>query len=423
MPVAPIADAVDAIRRGEIVVVVDDEDRENEGDLIVATAHATPEVMAFFVRHTSGLICAAITGERADDLDLQLMVQRNTEAQRTAFTVTVDALADTTTGISAEDRSTTARALVDPATRPSDLARPGHLHVLRARDGGVLKRAGHTEAAVDLARMAGLPASGVLCEVVSADRLSMARRPELEAFAETHGLLLVTIADLIRYRRRTEQLVRRVSQARIPTEFGEFECFAYESVLDGETHLALVKGNPASSEVALVRVHSECLTGDVFGSRRCDCGTQLRESMRLVAEGGCGVIVYFRGHEGRGIGIANKLRAYQLQDRGYDTVEANVRLGLPVDSREYGIGAQILVDLGVTKMALLTNNPAKRGGLEGFGLEIVERVPIVTRPNEENVRYLRTKRDRMGHLLGVAGSETAGAPPADTDDGEVDDVI
>jgi 3,4-dihydroxy 2-butanone 4-phosphate synthase/GTP cyclohydrolase II len=390
---------------------VDDEDRENEGDLILAASHATPEAMAFLVRHTSGLICAAVTSARADELDLPLMVQHNTEAQRTAFTVTVDYLHGTTTGISAGDRSTTSRALVDPDATAADFARPGHLHVLRARDGGVLKRAGHTEAAVDLARLAGLPAAGVLCEVVSADGLSMARRPELEAFATEHGLALITIADLVRYRRRTEQLVHKVASARIPTDFGDFQCVAYESDLDNETHLALVKGDPAGQPDVLVRVHSECLTGDVFGSKRCDCGAQLHEAMRLVAEEGTGVIVYLRGHEGRGIGIANKLDAYQLQDCGFDTVDANVRLGLPVDSREYGIGAQILVDLGITTMRLLTNNPAKRGGLEGFGLEITGRVPIITEPTPENIRYLRTKHERMGHLLDddpAAGDEESG---------------
>jgi 3,4-dihydroxy 2-butanone 4-phosphate synthase / GTP cyclohydrolase II len=399
MPAATIPEAVEAIRRGELVIVVDDEDRENEGDLIVAASLATREALAFLVRHTSGLICASITSARADELDLPLMVQRNTEAQRTAFTVTVDYMHGTTTGISAGDRSTTARALVDPDATAGDFSRPGHLHVLRAREGGVLRRAGHTEAAVDLARLAGLPPAGVLCEVVSADGLTMARRAELEAFAETHGLLLITIADLVRYRRQTEQLVHKVASARIPTEFGDFQCVAYESDLDAETHLALVKGDPAGQDDVLVRVHSECLTGDVFGSKRCDCGAQLHEAMRLVAEAGTGVIVYLRGHEGRGIGIANKLDAYQLQDCGFDTVDANVRLGLPVDSREYGIGAQILVDLGITTMRLLTNNPAKRGGLEGFGLEITNRVPIVTKPTPENIRYLRTKHDRMGHLL------------------------
>jgi 3,4-dihydroxy 2-butanone 4-phosphate synthase/GTP cyclohydrolase II len=331
------------------------------------------------------------------------MVARNTESQRTAFTVTVDYRNGTTTGISATDRSLTARALVDPKTRPEDLARPGHLHVLRAREGGVLKRAGHTEAAVDLARMAGLTPAGVLCEVVTDDGLGMARLPDLEAFAARHGLLLVTIADLIRHRRQNERLVRRTGAARLPTEYGEFRCIAYESVIDHETHLAFVMGEPAGEDNVLVRVHSECLTGDVFGSRRCDCGEQLHASLRRIAETGLGAVVYLRGHEGRGIGIAHKLQAYELQDGGMDTVDANVELGLPVDSREYGIGAQILVDLGITTMRLMTNNPAKRGGLEGFGLQIVERVPLHTTPNEENIRYLSTKRDRLGHLLPPQG--------------------
>ena len=403
MPTATIDEAVAAIAAGRMIVVVDDEDRENEGDLIVAAEHATPEVMAFFVRYTSGLICASITSDRADELDLPLMVARNTESQRTAFTVTVDYRRGTTTGISATDRSLTARALVDAGTRPDDLTRPGHLHVLRARDGGVLKRAGHTEAAVDLARMAGLEPAGVLCEVVTDDGLGMARLPDLEVFATRHGLLLVTIADLIRYRRQTERLVRRTAEARLPTEYGEFRCIAYQSVIDHETHLAFVMGEPAGEEHVLVRVHSECLTGDVFGSRRCDCGAQLHAALRLIAEAGLGAVIYLRGHEGRGIGITHKLQAYELQDGGLDTVDANVELGLPVDSREYGIGAQMLVDLGITTMRLLTNNPAKRGGLEGFGLQIVERVPIHTAPNEENIRYLRTKRDRLGHLLDEGG--------------------
>jgi 3,4-dihydroxy 2-butanone 4-phosphate synthase/GTP cyclohydrolase II len=403
VPTASIEEAIAAIGAGRMVVVVDDEDRENEGDLIVAAEHATPETMAFFVRHTSGLICASITAERADQLDLPLMVERNTEAQRTAFTVTVDFRAGTTTGISAADRSRTAQALVDPSTRPEDLARPGHLHVLRAREGGVLKRAGHTEAAVDLARLAGLAPAGVLCEVVTEDGLGMARRDDLEIFAKKHDLLLVTIADLIRYRRQTERLVRRTAEARLPTEFGEFRCVAYESVIDHETHLAFVMGEPAGEPNVLVRVHSECLTGDVFGSQRCECGAQLHQALRMIAGEGMGVVVYLRGHEGRGIGIAHKLQAYELQDTGFDTVDANLELGLPVDSREYGIGAQILVDLGITTMRLMTNNPAKRGGLEGFGLQIVERVPIEVTPNAENIRYLRTKRDRLGHLLDGGG--------------------
>jgi 3,4-dihydroxy 2-butanone 4-phosphate synthase/GTP cyclohydrolase II len=395
---APIEDAVAAISRGEIIVVVDDEDRENEGDLIMAAEFATPEKIAFFVRHTSGVICMPLTGERCDELDLPLMVHDNTESHRTAFTVSVDFRHGTTTGISAGDRATTIQALIDPGTRPKDLARPGHIFPLRYREGGVLKRAGHTEASVDLARMAGLYPAGVLCEIVNEDG-TMARVPELEKFSKEHGLLMISIADLIRYRRQGEKLVRRVAEARVPTDWGEFTCYAYESLLDGETHLAMVRGAVQGEADVLVRVHSECLTGDVFGSLRCDCGVQLDAAMQRVSEEGLGVVVYLRGHEGRGIGIAHKLRAYGLQDAGHDTVDANIELGLPVDSREYGIGAQILVDLGITTMRLMTNNPAKRGGLEGFGLEVTGRVPLESAPNPENIHYLRTKRERMGHLL------------------------
>jgi len=396
---APIEEAVDAIGRGEIVVVVDDEDRENEGDLIMAAEHVTPEKVAFFLQHTSGLICAPITGERCDELQLPLMVSENTESHRTAFTVSIDYRHGTSTGISAYDRAATAQALIDPATKPRDLARPGHIFPLRYREGGVLKRAGHTEAAVDLARMAGLYPAGILCEVVDEKKTDMARLPELERFCDTHGLLLISIADLVRHRRQGEKLVRRIAEARIPTEWGDFTCYAYESLLDGEQHLAMVRGAVQGSDDVLVRVHSECLTGDVFGSLRCDCGVQLESAMQRVAEEELGVVVYLRGHEGRGIGIGNKLLAYGLQERGHDTVDANVELGLPVDSREYGIGAQILVDLGITTMRLMTNNHAKYGGLEGFGLEIVERVPIESTPNPENIAYLRTKRERMGHTL------------------------
>ena len=399
MPFAKIEDAVTAIGRGDIVIVVDDEDRENEGDLIMAAEFATPDKVAFFLHHTSGVICAPVTSERARELDLPLMVVDNTESMRTAFTVSVDVRHGTTTGISAYDRSATIHALVDPATRPADLLRPGHIFPLEAREGGVLKRAGHTEAAIDLARMAGVYPAGVLCEVVNEKKDDMARVPELEQFADEHGLLLISIADLVRYRRQTEKLVKRVAEARIPTQWGDFTCYAYESVLDGEQHLAMVRGAVQGEDDVLVRVHSECLTGDVFGSLRCDCGPQLDESLRLIAEEGMGVVVYLRGHEGRGIGIGHKLRAYALQEQGHDTVDANLALGMPVDSREYGIGSQILVDLGITTMRTLTNNPSKYGGLEGFGLEITERVPLLTRPNPENIAYLRTKRERMGHLL------------------------
>jgi 3,4-dihydroxy 2-butanone 4-phosphate synthase/GTP cyclohydrolase II len=396
---ASIEDAVAAIGRGEIVVVVDDEDRENEGDLIMAAEFATPEKIAFFLHHTSGYICAPITSERARELDLPHMVVQNTESMRTAFLVTVDYRHGTTTGISAFDRSATIQALVDPSTRPGDLARPGHVAPLEAREGGVLKRAGHTEAAVDLARMAGLYPAGVLCEIVDEKKMDMARVPELRRFAARHGLLMISIADLVRYRRQTEKLVRRIAEARIPTKWGDFTCYVYESMLDGEQHVALVAGAVAGESNVLVRVHSECLTGDVFGSLRCDCGTQLDSAMSLIAEEGQGVVVYLRGHEGRGIGLGHKIRAYNLQDTGLDTIEANEALGLPVDSREYGIGAQILNDLGITTMRLITNNPSKFGGLEGFGLEITDRVAVTAVPNEHNERYLRTKRDHMGHLI------------------------
>ncbi|MGQ0519995.1 MAG: bifunctional 3,4-dihydroxy-2-butanone-4-phosphate synthase/GTP cyclohydrolase II [Actinomycetota bacterium] len=398
MPFAEIDKAVAAVARGDMVVVVDDRDRENEGDLILAAEHATPEKIGFFVKHTSGVICMPMMGERLDQLGLPLMVLDNTESQRTAFTISVDYRPGTTTGISAADRSATIRALIDPATRPADLAKPGHIFPLRYRRGGVLKRAGHTEAAIDLARLAGLEPAGVLCEVVKDDG-EMARLPDLESFAAEHGLLLISIADLIRYRRQKDKLVKRVSEARIPTPYGDFTCYAYESVLNGDQHLALVKGAVQGEDNVLVRVHSECLTGDVFGSMRCDCGWQLDAAIRRVAEEGLGVVVYLRGHEGRGIGLAHKLAAYTLQEQGRDTVDANLDLGLPVDSREYGIGAQILVDLGITTMRYMTNNPAKYGGLDGFGLEMVERVPLQSSPNAENSAYLRTKRDRLGHHL------------------------
>jgi 3,4-dihydroxy 2-butanone 4-phosphate synthase/GTP cyclohydrolase II len=395
---APVEDAVAAVGRGEIVVVVDDADRENEGDLIMAADAVTPERIAFFVRHTSGVICTPLLGERLDQLELPLMVVSNTESHRTAFTVSVDSRHGTTTGISAADRAATIRALADPTTGPADLARPGHIFPLRYTEGGVLKRAGHTEAAVDLARLAGRTPAGVLCEVVNDDG-TMARLPELAAFARRHGLPLISIADLIAYRRRTEKLVRRVAEAPIPTPWGPFTAVGYESTADGEQHVALVRGDVAGKQDVLVRMHSECLTGDVFGSLRCDCGTQLQDALRQIAEAGEGVVVYVRGHEGRGIGILHKLQAYKLQDGGLDTVEANLTLGFPADLRDYGTGAQILVDLGLSTLRLLSNNPAKRAGLEGYGLEIVERVALETTPTTENLRYLQTKRDRMDHDL------------------------
>jgi 3,4-dihydroxy 2-butanone 4-phosphate synthase/GTP cyclohydrolase II len=398
MSFAEIPAAIEAIRRGELVLVTDDEDRENEGDLVIAAEMATAERLGFMVRYTSGLICAPMTGERLDELNLPLMVVPGADTRETAFTVSVDYRPGTTTGISAADRAATIRALVDPATRPSDLARPGHVFPLRYAEGGVLKRAGHTEAAVDLARLAGLLPAGALCEVVNDDG-SVARLADLERFAKEHELLMVSIADLIAYRRRSERVVRRLAEARIPTVFGEFRAIGFASEVDGTQHVALVRGEVAGKSDVLVRVHSECLTGDVFGSLRCDCGDQLRLALRLIAEAGEGVLLYCRGHEGRGIGIEQKLAAYALQEQGRDTVEANLDLGLPVDARDYGVGAQILADLGIEGMRLLTNNPAKRAGLEGHGLRIVEQVPLQTVPTAENRAYLQTKIDKLGHEM------------------------
>ena len=413
-PFAAIPDAIDAIGRGEIVVVVDDEDRENEGDLIMAAEHATPEALAFFVRYTSGVICAPLMGERLDDLALPLMVTVNTESMRTAYTVTVDAAEGTTTGISASDRSRTLNLLADPKSSANDFNRPGHVLPLRYRPGGVLKRAGHTEAAVDLARLAGCHPAGVLCEVVNDDG-TMARLGDLIEFCRRHRLLLISIADLIRYRRANERLVDPIAQARIPTIYGEFMGHVFRDFDDTE-HLALTYGAVMGSEPVLVRVHSECLTGDILASMRCDCGSQLHSALEAIAESGAGVLVYLRGHEGRGIGIGHKIAAYSLQDRGRDTVDANLELGLPVDSREYGIGAQILAELGVQKLRLMTNNPNKIGGLSGYGLEIVERVPTSTNANPYNRAYLRTKKMRLGHLMDDPSDEAAAveleeAPP------------
>ncbi|MFD1151453.1 bifunctional 3,4-dihydroxy-2-butanone-4-phosphate synthase/GTP cyclohydrolase II [Saccharothrix hoggarensis] len=397
---ADIERAVADIAAGRPVVVVDDEDRENEGDLIFAAEKATPELLAFMVRYTSGYVCVALTESDCDRLDLPPMYHTNQDERGTAYTVTVDAREGVTTGISAADRAHTIRLLADRDATAKHFNRPGHVVPLRARDGGVLRRAGHTEAAVDLALLAGLAPAGVLCEIVSQkDEGDMARRDELEVFAADHDLAVITIADLIAYRRRVETQVERVAEARIPTAHGTFTAVGFDSKLDGIEHIAMVYGDLGDGEDVLVRVHSECLTGDVFGSLRCDCGPQLDAALEAVAAQGRGVVLYMRGHEGRGIGLMHKLQAYQLQDGGADTVDANLGLGLPADARDYGTGAQILCALGIKSMRLLTNNPAKRVGLEGYGLTVLDRVPLPISPNPENLRYLRTKRDRMGHEL------------------------
>jgi 3,4-dihydroxy 2-butanone 4-phosphate synthase/GTP cyclohydrolase II len=381
-----------------MVVVVDDEDRENEGDLIFAASKTTTELVGFMVRHSSGVICVPMEGPVLDRLGLPPMTHINEDRKGTAYSVSVDARDGIETGISAADRSRTIKVLCDSATEPWEITRPGHVFPLRAMPGGVLRRPGHTEAAVDLARLAGLTAAGVICEIVHDDG-SMMRAPALRDFADEHSLKMISIADLIAYRRRNESLIKKVATAKLPTEFGEFDIVGYESILDGTDHIALVKGDISSGEDVLVRVHSECLTGDALGSLRCDCGPQLRAAMRKVATEGRGVVLYVRGHEGRGIGLLHKLQAYQLQDAGADTVSANTALGLPADARDYGTGAQILVDLGIKSMRLLTNNPTKRAGLDGYGLTITESVPIEIEPNDFNVDYLRTKRDQMGHTL------------------------
>ena len=405
VPLDTVDRALVDLAAGKAVLVIDDEDRENEGDLIFAAQLATPELVAFMVRYTSGYICVPITEANADRLDLPPMFRVNQDRRGTAYTVTVDAREGISTGISASDRAHTIRLLADPATTSADLSRPGHIVPLRARDGGVLRRPGHTEAAVDLARLAGLAPAGVLCEVVSEkDPSGMARADELRTFADEHGLALISIADLIAYRRRSEKLVERVATARVPLRYGEFTAVGYSSSYDNREHVAFVFGEIGDGDDVLVRVHSESLTGDVFGSLRCDCGPQLDAALAAVAREGRGVVLYVRGHEGRGIGLLHKLQAYQLQDLGSDTLDANLELGLPADARDYGTGAQILVDLGIHTMRLLSNNPAKRAGLEGYGLRIVGQVPLPVRANPENLRYLQTKRDRMGHVINLEGS-------------------
>ena len=392
-----IEEAIQDIREGKILIVVDDEDRENEGDFIMAAESVTAEAINFMAKHGRGLICLPTTQKRLEDLGLGMMVDRNTAKMGTPFTVSIDAIHGTTTGISAFDRAQTVKVFIDPKTRPSDLARPGHIFPLAAREGGVLKRSGHTEAVVDLARLAGFYPSGVLCEIMSDDG-TMARLPELQKIAEEFGLKIATIADLIKYRRRTEKLVRRVAKTTLPTRFGIFQLSAYETDVEDKPYIALTMGDVTDGKPVLVRIHSSCVTGDVLHSLRCECGDQLEQAMEMIAEEGRGVLLYIH-QEGRGIGLINKLKAYELQDQGCDTVEANERLGYPADLRDYGIGAQVLIDLGIRKIRYMTNNPAKLAGLEGYDLEIVERVPLIVKPTSANKKYLETKRDKLGHLI------------------------
>ncbi len=398
MAIATIDDVIQDIRAGKMAIIVDDEDRENEGDVMVAAEKVTPEAITFMARYACGLICLSLTEEKVKALNLPLMVRDNTSPYNTAFTVSIEAKEGVTTGISAHDRAKTIKVAIDDDTTPNDLARPGHIFPLMARRGGVLFRVGHTEASVDLARLAGLKPAGVICEVMKEDG-TMARLPDLEVFAERHGLKIVTIADLIRYKMKNETLVRRVVETRIPTRYGgEFMVIGYENDIDKKTHLALVKGDIKPEDVVLVRVHSECFTGDVLGSMRCDCGEQLHTALKMIEKEGKGIFLYMR-QEGRGIGLLNKLKAYSLQDHGQDTVEANITLGFSPDLRDYGIGAQILNDLGVRKMRLLTNNPRKIKGLEGYGLRVVERLPLEMSPTKDNIAYLKTKQEKLGHIL------------------------
>jgi len=396
-PFAPIEDAIESIRAGRMVIVVDDANRENEGDLTIAAEKVTPEAINFMARYGRGLICLSMTPERLDELEIPLMVSQNSSRFETAFCVSIEAKGQTSTGISASDRAATVRTALDPATRPSDLARPGHMFPLRSRTGGVMVRAGQTEAAVDLARIAGLYPAGVICEIMNEDG-TMARVPELTKFAKRHGLLMVTIADLIKYRTRTESLVKRVASARLPTDLGEFRIFAFESVVDKQTHVALVYGEIGDGKNILVRVHSQCLTGDVLHSVRCDCGAQLDAALERIAAEGRGVLLYLH-QEGRGIGLANKIRAYELQDEGFDTVEANERLGFKADQRDYGVGVQILKELGVRSMRLLSNNPRKLVGIEGYGLSVTEWLALEIPASESTRRYLKTKKEKLGHKL------------------------
>ncbi len=398
MKLATVEEAIEEVRKGKPIIIVDDEDRENEGDLMVAAEKVSPEIINFMSKYGRGLICLAMTPERLDELQLPLMVSDNTAPFQTAFTVSIDAKHGTTTGISAFDRAKTILTAIDPKTKPSDLARPGHIFPLRARSGGVLERAGQTEASVDLARLAGLYPAGVICEVMNEDG-TMARMPQLQEFGKKHNIKILTVADLIKYRLKTERLVKKIEEAELPTKYGLFKIYVFEDKINNETHLALVAGKIKENEPVLVRAHSQCLTGDAFGSLRCDCGEQLHLSMKMIAQEGKGVILYILNHEGRGIGLVNKIKAYALQDKGEDTVEANKKLGFKADQRDYGIGAQILLSLGVRKIKLLTNNPRKFIGLSGYGLEIIERIPLEVPPNKINKDYLKTKKEKLGHIL------------------------
>jgi 3,4-dihydroxy 2-butanone 4-phosphate synthase / GTP cyclohydrolase II len=403
MPLATIPEALEDIKAGKFVIVVDDEDRENEGDLVMAAETVTPEAINFMAKYGRGLICMPVTAERLEQLRIPMMASNNTSKFGTPFAVAVEAREGTTTGISAADRAKTVQVMVDPKSKPEDILMPGHLFPLRAREGGVLVRTGQTEATVDLARMAGFRPAGVLCEIMNEDG-TMSRMPQLEKFAKKHGLKIISVADLIKYRYNHEQLVTKVAEAKLPTKFGDFKIIAYRSTTDPTEHVAVVMGNVNTEEPVLVRVHSQCLTGDVFHSLRCDCGDQIEIAMQRIAKEGRGVVLYMR-QEGRGIGLHNKIKAYALQDKGMDTVEANLALGFKADQRDYGVGAQILCDLGIRNMRLMTNNPKKMSGLSAYGLKIVEQLPITTKPNVYNKRYLKTKQDKMGHLLKIIDNE------------------